>query len=295
MIWTIPIVVFLVTNLWGLYGGIPYTAIHPSRSALDRTIGSFQVASTVLTIGETAEFMLNKSVGVHPTAPLFPSYAPKPNPSSIGGLYHWFKSFWSNQPFSTPDGGSKPHIPQYMNTWIVTAIAILSGILFKQTLAISDVNQDQQHSQSLMESHSDDLNDIKVGLISISNDARGELQHIYDGISNLNSMSGDLVRVSQDFNLSVQAQFTNLSGNLERVMENELNQIVGRLDTIQFGLENPTSTSYRTPDDGVEPQQDTSESEKADIQDLSPQGQGSEHPGANSLGLNESGPQLGVD
>ncbi|KAJ5735104.1 uncharacterized protein N7483_000229 [Penicillium malachiteum] len=288
MIWTIPIVVFLVTNLWGLYGGIPYTAIHPSRSALDRTIGSFQVASTVLTIGETADFMLNKSVGVHPTAPLFSSYAdPKPNPSSIGGLYHWLKSFWLNQPYTTLHGGSKSHLPQYMTTWIVTAIGILSAILLKQTITISDVNRDQQRSQSRMDSHSQDLNDIKGGLVSISNDAREELQHIYHGISNLNSMSGDLVQVSQDFNLSVQAQFTNLSGNLERVMENELNQIVGRLDTIQFGLENHDSTSYRTPDDDVEPQQDTSDSEpqNADMQDSSPEKQSSEHPESNLLGL----------
>ncbi|KAJ5608863.1 hypothetical protein N7528_009430 [Penicillium herquei] len=297
MIWTIPIVVFLVTNLWGLYGGIPYTAIHPSRSTLDRTLGSFQVASTVLTIGETAEYMLNKSVGVHPSAPLFPSYSNSNLNSdlnatpirSISDLYHRFKYSWSNQPSST---GSMSHL----TTLIVTALSILAGILLKQTIAIFDVNRDQQRSQICMDSHSQDLQDIKGGLVSISNDARGELQHIYHGISNLNTMSGDLVQLSQDFNQSVQAQFTNLSGSLERVMENELSQIVGRLDTIQFGLENPqaSSTSYQTPDD-VEPPQNTSESEDADKKDLKPDEQGSEPPAPDFLDLNESSPQVEVD
>ncbi|KAJ5724148.1 hypothetical protein N7488_002183 [Penicillium malachiteum] len=297
MIWTIPIVVFLVTNLWGLYGGIPYTAIHPSRSTLDRTFGSFQVASTVLTIGETAEFMLNKSVGVHPSAPLFPSYSNSNLNSelnatpirSISDLYHRLKSSWSNQPSSTSS-------TSHLTTLFITAIGILAGILLKQTIAIFDVNRDQQRSQICMDKHSQDLQDIKGGLVSISNNARKELQHIYHGISNLNTMSGDLVQLSQDFNQSVQAQFTNLSGNLERVMENELSQIVGRLDTIQFGLENPqaSSTSYQTPE-YVEPPQNTSESEKADKKDLKPDEQGSEPPAPDLLDLNESSHQAEVD
>ena len=78
MNWTVPILVFLSTNLWGLYGGIPYTTVQPSRSILDRTIGSFQVASTVFTLGQTKEHLMNNTSGngseignnVRPTIPV---------------------------------------------------------------------------------------------------------------------------------------------------------------------------------------------------------------------------------
>lgn len=78
MNWTVPILVFLTTNLWGLYGGIPYTTVQPSRSILDRTIGSFQVASTVFTLGQTKEHLMNNTSGngngngnnVRPTIPV---------------------------------------------------------------------------------------------------------------------------------------------------------------------------------------------------------------------------------
>ncbi|KAJ5986153.1 hypothetical protein N7451_010518 [Penicillium sp. IBT 35674x] len=63
MNWTVPILVFLTTNLWGLYGGIPYTTVQPSRSILDRTIGSIQVASTVFTLGQTKEHLMNNTSG----------------------------------------------------------------------------------------------------------------------------------------------------------------------------------------------------------------------------------------
>ncbi|KAJ5266707.1 hypothetical protein N7478_009515 [Penicillium angulare] len=56
MNWTLPIIVFVLSNLWGLYSGVPYTAIQPSRSLFDRTIGSFYLATTVRAIGETAEY-----------------------------------------------------------------------------------------------------------------------------------------------------------------------------------------------------------------------------------------------
>lgn len=42
----IPALIFITTNLWGLFGGIPFTAIQPSRPLLDRTVGCFQLAST---------------------------------------------------------------------------------------------------------------------------------------------------------------------------------------------------------------------------------------------------------
>lgn len=63
MNWTVPTLIFLTANLWGLYGGIPYTTVQPSRSILDRAIGSFQVASTVFTLGQTKEHIMNNTSG----------------------------------------------------------------------------------------------------------------------------------------------------------------------------------------------------------------------------------------
>lgn len=47
---TVPAIVFIVTNLWGLFAGIPFTAIQRSRPLLDRAVGCLQLASTAYTL-----------------------------------------------------------------------------------------------------------------------------------------------------------------------------------------------------------------------------------------------------
>lgn len=47
---TVPAIVFIVTNLWGLFAGIPFTAIQPSRPLLGRAVGCLQLASTAYTL-----------------------------------------------------------------------------------------------------------------------------------------------------------------------------------------------------------------------------------------------------
>lgn len=50
MQFSLPALVFITTNLWGLFGEIPFTAIQPSRPLLDRAVGCLQLASTVYTL-----------------------------------------------------------------------------------------------------------------------------------------------------------------------------------------------------------------------------------------------------
>lgn len=63
---TIPAIVFITTNLWGLFGGIPFTAIQPSRPFLDRTVGCFQLASTVYTLEQIQPYLSSTRVVLIP-------------------------------------------------------------------------------------------------------------------------------------------------------------------------------------------------------------------------------------
>ncbi|ODM18968.1 hypothetical protein SI65_05585 [Aspergillus cristatus] len=49
---TILTVVFLTSNLWGMYHRVPFTNISPSRSFLERAVGSFQLTGAVYTLQE---------------------------------------------------------------------------------------------------------------------------------------------------------------------------------------------------------------------------------------------------
>ncbi|CAL5872679.1 uncharacterized protein PFLUO_LOCUS6945 [Penicillium psychrofluorescens] len=54
--------VFLASNLWGLYGPIPFTAIQPSRSFLDRALGSLQLTSAVYILDHLHPYLLPNSL-----------------------------------------------------------------------------------------------------------------------------------------------------------------------------------------------------------------------------------------
>ncbi|KAJ5095669.1 hypothetical protein NUU61_005025 [Penicillium alfredii] len=55
------VLLFVTTNLWGLYGEVPFTAIQPSRPFWDRAIGSFQLASTIHTLDQIYPYVLGKA------------------------------------------------------------------------------------------------------------------------------------------------------------------------------------------------------------------------------------------
>jgi hypothetical protein len=54
--------VFLASNLWGLYGPIPFAAIQPSRSFLDRALGSLQLTSAVYILDDLHPYFLPNSL-----------------------------------------------------------------------------------------------------------------------------------------------------------------------------------------------------------------------------------------
>ncbi|KAJ5601381.1 hypothetical protein N7510_010915 [Penicillium lagena] len=58
----IPGLVFLASNLWGVYRPIPFTIIQPSRSFLDRVLGSLQVASAVYTLDQFYSYLMPSSL-----------------------------------------------------------------------------------------------------------------------------------------------------------------------------------------------------------------------------------------
>lgn len=49
---TILTIVFVTSNLWGMYRHVPFTNINPSRSFLERAISSFQLTGAVYTLQE---------------------------------------------------------------------------------------------------------------------------------------------------------------------------------------------------------------------------------------------------
>lgn len=67
---TILAAIFIATNIWGLYGKIPFTAIQPSRSVLDRAVGSFQLTSTLHTLGHIHPYFLPKTTQAEPMCPM---------------------------------------------------------------------------------------------------------------------------------------------------------------------------------------------------------------------------------
>lgn len=65
---TAPAIVFIVTNLWGLFAGIPFTAIQPSRPLLDRAVGCLQLASTAYTLERIQPYLTPTRVTLIPGA-----------------------------------------------------------------------------------------------------------------------------------------------------------------------------------------------------------------------------------
>lgn len=65
---TVPAIVFIVTNLWGFFAGIPFTSIQPSRPLLDRAFGSLQLASTAYTLEWIQPYLTPTRVALIPGA-----------------------------------------------------------------------------------------------------------------------------------------------------------------------------------------------------------------------------------
>ncbi|KAJ5933408.1 hypothetical protein N7454_005737 [Penicillium verhagenii] len=179
MNWIIPILVFVTTNLWGLYGGIPYTTVQPSRSILDRTIGSFQVASTVFTLGQTTEHLRNQTAESRDNVQPPTSIAqPHPSPTvrfdrlpvngtrtstgnQIDLFIRWLRSISPKQtstptfpvpddtPVFFPDQESGPMKGYDFYAFVL----ILFGIVALQTVAITEIIRPQQGLQLEIRDH----------------------------------------------------------------------------------------------------------------------------------------------
>jgi hypothetical protein len=61
----IPVLVFVIANIWGLYGSIPFTNIDPARSFLNRALGGVQLASTVYTLDQIPRLLDEQAITHH--------------------------------------------------------------------------------------------------------------------------------------------------------------------------------------------------------------------------------------
>ncbi|KAJ5661248.1 uncharacterized protein N7484_000620 [Penicillium longicatenatum] len=238
MNWTVPIIVFLTTNLWGLFGGIPYTTVQPSRSLLDRTIGSFQVASTVFTLGQTKEHLMNQTAGdriqnEHNVRLTIPTSKLHPDPMFINAL-KTISSVQTSIPEKAPNDTVPPHSSTNETDLIAFAL-IFFGIVVLQTIAITEITRPQQDlqleiSQNIFEVRQDFHNFLTstfpnifqavLGVpLEVQQGAREELQYIHRSIQNLEALPQDCVQLSIDIREAMQAQFTEMYGTLEKGLQ----------------------------------------------------------------------------
>ncbi|KAJ5920855.1 hypothetical protein N7466_009181 [Penicillium verhagenii] len=269
MNWTIPILVFLTTNLWGLYGGIPYTTVQPSRSILDRTIGSFQVASTVFTLGQTTEHMRNQTAESRGNAQPPPSIVqPHPSPTvrfdrlpvngtrtstgnQIDLFIHWLRHISSKQtstpnlpvpddtPVSFPDRASGP---TKESDFFAFAL-IFFGIVVLQTVALAEITRPQQDLQLeirdlIVESRQefrDFLASSFPGILNAILSVPFEVQQCArDELQNIHRSIQSLEELPQDF--------TQLSFDLRERIQAQFSELCGSLEkSLQSGFDQITS------------------------------------------------------
>ncbi|KAJ5094541.1 hypothetical protein N7456_010402 [Penicillium angulare] len=271
MNWTLPIVVFVFSNLWGLYSGIPYTAIQSSRSFFDRTIGSFHLATTIRAIGETAEYFGDSGnyhpietqwttcnmpsnanatptqppVGIDPNSTVNPNSLPRrgfPPPENwIERLVDWLRPKPKQEKVYGIDSD---------DTKLV--IAVIVGAVFFVALAEAHRGQGiiREGIAHLTQKEKNDMVEIQMLLedvlrlsrsiggatANIQRVAHGELQPIHQELRGLRELPGAFNQVFQTFGENVHEECAGISTNFEKLMHDECTQINTRLDTIQTEL-----------------------------------------------------------
>ncbi|KAJ5751784.1 hypothetical protein N7520_008701 [Penicillium odoratum] len=269
MNWTIPIFVFLTTNLWSLYGGIPYTTVQPSGSFLDRTIGSFQLASTIFTLGQTREHLMIQTMedgngnNVRLTMPVL-QYLDPPVQSDqppvtkadavenqIELLINWLRSISSQTSIPNTQVPNKTPIPSISTgEYDFLAFALVFfGIIVLQTIALADFTRPQQDLQfeireniikSRKEFHGFMTNTFPniVGVIrgvsaEVQRGAQEELLYIHRSIQNLQDIPHAFSQLSYDLHEGIQAQFTEICTTLEKGIQKGFDEVTTDLIKLQ--------------------------------------------------------------
>lgn len=126
---TVPAIVFIVTNLWGLFAGIPFTAIQPSRPLLDRAVGCLQLASTAYTLERIQPYLTPTRVVLIPgTTENSTALRTRPNLDSIRRTNATVEPVWnaatattaSQSSNSTPTGwaiSNTVDFPALLSIW----------------------------------------------------------------------------------------------------------------------------------------------------------------------------------
>ncbi|KAJ5628926.1 hypothetical protein N7490_011154 [Penicillium lividum] len=269
MNWTIPILVFLTTNLWSLYGGIPYTTVQPSRSILDRTIGSFQLASTIFTLGQTTEHLMDKTTedgngnNVGLTMPVLQCLGPPvqsdqppvtkadvvENPTAL--LINWLRSISSQTSIPNTQVPNKTATPPISTGEydILAPALVFFGIIVLQTVALAEITRPQQDLQfemreniiaSRKEFHDFMTNTFPniVGAIlgvpaEVQQGAQEELLYIHRSIQNLQDIPQVFSQLSYDLREGIQAQFTEICTTLEKGIQKGFDEVTTDLIKLQ--------------------------------------------------------------
>ena len=161
--------VFITANIWGLYSQIPFTNIRPCNSFWDRTLGSFQLASTVYTLEQVQPFLISANVDFFPEVVVGNSSSdalqyflecirnttidPTPIPTSItSAIDPSSPSFALELPFPISDE-SQPPIPAsrlgvhqdfLLKDFILTTLVVILGLAVRQNIKQVEETRDNR-------------------------------------------------------------------------------------------------------------------------------------------------------
>lgn len=235
----LPLLTFLMSNLWGFYGGIPFTTIEPSCPLIERSIGSLQLASTLNTLAEIGQFFANRTIPEPPTIPLPQPYpSPTVDPGSlprvgkrvvknpIDQTFNWVRSRYFQlppkplpktdpEPFEPPME-PKDTSPGYRTGTIVYSASIL-GLLLMQVKFLCDMANDHRRFRNkvidVIGSQTRELYDIRAGLGQMYDQitsAQDELQQLRRSFRGVERLPQDLTRLSRELEEVLRAQFAEI-------------------------------------------------------------------------------------
>ena len=240
----LPLITFLMSNLWGFYGGIPFTTIEPSCPLIERSIGSLQLASTLNTLAEIGQFFANKTVPEPPTIPLpQPHPSPTVDPGSLPRIgkriiknpidrtFNWVRSRYFPRPLSPspspktdPEPLETPMDPKdtgqgYRSETIVYSATIL-GLLLMQVKFLCGMANDQRRFRNkiidVISSQTRELYDIRTGLGHMYDQissAQDELQQLRRSFRGVERLPQDLTRLSRELEEVLRAHFAEIGQN----------------------------------------------------------------------------------
>ncbi|KAJ5574227.1 uncharacterized protein N7459_008654 [Penicillium hispanicum] len=218
--------VFFTANIWGLYGGIPFTAIHPSNSFWDRTLGSFQLASTVYTLEQIQPDLISTKIEFFPeSVPDTPaSQALRdfldsknitidsfPMASSATRIGHGSPSLASS-PSLLLSGESQQSIPRLdrgvqqdklHENIVLTFLVIILGAVMMQMMRQIDATRQIQNA----------IKDLSANIRMVMITAGQEIQDIVRDLTD--DIQGGIHNLGGDIRADLRAHAVGVGGNIE--------------------------------------------------------------------------------